>query len=134
MQINALHHVNLITADQPRLIDFYRQVLGLTVGDRPPFEVNGTWLYLNEIPIIHLVETAVPYRNEEPQVNHYALTGQGLAEFIDRLRQLDIPYNVFVAPQVNIRQVEMFDPDGNKFEVLFDSAEEADLSPYKWPH
>ena len=57
-------------------------------------------------------------------------------EILDQLRKLDIPYNVRVAPEIELRQVEVFYPEGNMFEVLVkgDEAEGIDVPPYKWKH
>ena len=69
-------------------------------------------------------------------MNHFAFSGSGFAEFLGRLRGLDVAYNVRTAPEIDLRQVELFDPDGNMFEVLFPGteAEAVDVSPYKWKH
>ena len=137
MQITpALNHVNLMTHDMNRLVRFYGNVLGFKPGYRPPFSVAGNWLYLGENALIHLVQTEAPVRNDDPAVNHFAFTGEGLVEFLAHLRELDVPYNVRVAPEIDLRQVEVFDPEGNMFEVLFQSAEAygADIAPYRWTH
>ena len=69
-------------------------------------------------------------------MNHFALSGKGLADFLEHLRTQDVPYNVLVAPEIDLRQVVMFDPDGNMFEVLFpgSEAEGVNIGPFKWNH
>ena len=131
-----LNHINLVTHDMGRLIRFYRDVLGFRAGFRPSFPVEGAWLYLGDHALIHLVKSNLPVRNDDPAVNHFAFSGQGLAEFLAHLRSMDVPYNVRVAPEIELRQVELHDPDGNMFEVLFagSEAEGVNTEPYKWTH
>ncbi len=82
----GLNHVNLMTHDMDRLIRFYGDVLGFKPGYRPPFSVAGSGLYLGEHALIHLVQTSAPVRNDDPAVNHFALTGDGLAGLLPRAR------------------------------------------------
>lgn len=130
----ALNHINLMTNDMDRLIRFYGDVIGFKPGYRPPFSINGTWLYLGENALIHLVETDEACRNDDPAVNHFAFTGQGLADFLEHLRSHNVAYNVLVAPEIDLRQVVMFDPDGNMFEVLFQGSEAngVNIEPFNW--
>jgi len=55
MALNALHHVTVQTHDLEATRDFYRDVLGLTVGFRPDLDFPGYWLYCGDIPVVHLV-------------------------------------------------------------------------------
>ncbi len=69
----------------------------------------------------------------QSSLNHFALTGSGLGAFLEHLQGLDVSYNVSIAPEIDLRQVEVLDPDGNMFEVLFKGveAEGVDISPFK---
>jgi len=55
-----------------RLRDFYRDVVGLTVSERPPFRRFGYWLYSGgERPVLHL--SLADDREERPSaVNTFA--------------------------------------------------------------
>ena len=50
MAVRGFDHYNLRAARPmlDELRDFYRDVVGLTVGDRPPFRRFGYWLYSGE--------------------------------------------------------------------------------------
>ena len=48
-------HVNIRVIDQEAMRDFLAAVVGLKVGPRPPFDFHGYWLYLGDVPVIHLV-------------------------------------------------------------------------------
>ena len=58
MPIDRFQHVNIRTTDVERARDFYVRALGLRVGDRPPFASAGYWLYLGDVPVVHLVQLA----------------------------------------------------------------------------
>jgi catechol 2,3-dioxygenase-like lactoylglutathione lyase family enzyme len=45
MSIGALEHVLVLADDIDGTRDFYCQVVGLSVGDRPPLAFPGYWLY-----------------------------------------------------------------------------------------
>ncbi len=52
MTVRGFDHYNL-RADRAvldELRDFYRDVVGLAVGDRPPFRRFGYWLYSGDAP------------------------------------------------------------------------------------
>ena len=57
MPVVAFNHFNLRapTALTDALKDFYVDVVGLSVGWRPPFDFPGYWLYLGEQAVLHLV-------------------------------------------------------------------------------
>ena len=58
MRVHALDHYNLRAARPllDRLRDFYCDVVGLTVGERPPFRRFGYWLYAGGRPVLLLGE------------------------------------------------------------------------------
>ena len=58
MGVLAFNHFN-IRAPKPVLEDvknFYLEVIGLTEGFRPDLPIHGYWLYLEDLPVLHLVE------------------------------------------------------------------------------
>ncbi len=67
-----LDHVNIHTRDAARMIDFFKTLLGVQEGERPPFDTPGHWLYLEGHPAIHL--TVVEREADFPQgmLNHAA--------------------------------------------------------------
>ena len=54
MALRNLNHVLVLVEDLDATRDFYVEVLGLEVGERPPFAFPGYWLYLDEQAVIHL--------------------------------------------------------------------------------
>ncbi len=49
-------HVNIRTNDLEASIAFYRDALGLRLGERPDFGFPGAWLYDEDKPAVHLNE------------------------------------------------------------------------------
>ena len=121
-----LDHINIRTSNLASLADFYRKVLGLENGPRPAFSFGGLWLYCGERAAVHLVERADQPRVDEVRIEQFAFRAQGLAEFLDHLHALDVPYTLADVPGNIIRQVNIHDPDGNHIEVAFDLTAETD--------
>ena len=130
MAVVRLDHVNIITANLDTLQGFYEDVLGLRTGDRPSFGVDGAWLYCGEIAIVHLVQAERQPSAGEPRLEHFALFADGLADFLGHLRDHNVAYDVAVVPGLGIRQVNIFDPDGNHIEVQFAADETADITAF----
>jgi catechol 2,3-dioxygenase-like lactoylglutathione lyase family enzyme len=61
-----LDHATLVTADLAAARRFFVDVVGLEEGERPPFRVDGHWLYASGRPVIHLVEGAAPAPGRSP--------------------------------------------------------------------
>jgi catechol-2,3-dioxygenase len=129
MPVAAFDHYNLRAARPvlDELRDFYRDVVGLTVGDRPPFRRFGYWLYSGDKPVLHL-SLADDGEERPAAVNtfaHAAFNCTGRAEFERRLKSLDIPYRTASVPLLNIAQLFFYDPAGNGVELQFDASEPA---------
>lgn len=125
--IRRLDHVNIRTANLESLERFYTEVLGLTVGERPPLGFPGTWLYAGTDPVIHLV--GVP-EQPEPQgtlrLEHFAFTASGLHEHLARLERLGVTFRRTRQPGTGNIVVNVHDPDGNRLHLDFSAAEAND--------
>ena len=56
MPLTRLDHVLVLTDDIEGTRDFYRDALGLEVGERPPLEFPGYWLYAAGVPCVHVAD------------------------------------------------------------------------------
>lgn len=131
MTMTWLDHVNIRTTRLDEMSDFYENVLGLKRGKRPAFAFGGAWHYCKGSAIVHLVETTKRVTPGEAQVEHFALRNSGsMKRFQTKLRKSDAPYNVVTLEDMNMRQVNVFDPDGNKIEVQFAASENDDLETF----
>lgn len=124
MGLNALNHFTIRTADLERTRDFYSQVLGMPVGDRPPLGFPGYWLYSGGAPTVHLVgmrdgETAPRAAGPTGLFDHIAFSCTGLAEMKARLRQHGVDFAERIVPRDRQTQLFLHDPDGIGVELNF---------------
>ncbi len=123
MAVDLLQHINIRTADVERSRDFYAQILGLRVGDRPQFTSTGYWMYLGDQPVIHLVQRK---DDETPgtgtgAVDHIAFRALDLATSKQTLEAAGVPFREAVVPRDNTVQLFVHDPDGVRIELNFES-------------
>jgi catechol 2,3-dioxygenase-like lactoylglutathione lyase family enzyme len=124
MAVQKLNHVNM-RASRALLDDlknFYTQVLGLHLGERPSFAVFGYWLYAGDTAVVHLQE-AQPDEIHPPHtpntLDHVAFDATDRPSFEATLVQHDIAYQVAWVPNTNQVQLFFQDPAGNRIEVGF---------------
>jgi catechol-2,3-dioxygenase len=128
MPVAGFDHYNLRAARSvlEELKTFYCDVVGLTVGERPPFRRFGYWLYAGERAVLHLSEADEPESRSRTAVTtfaHAAFNCTGRAEIERRLNALGIPYRTAQVPLLNLAQLFFHDPAGNGVELQFDASE-----------
>lgn len=122
MQINKLDHVNIRTAKLEVMIAWYNNIMEMQIGDRPNFPFSGAWMYAGDVAVIHLVSINNSYAvgsEVELKLEHFAFSAQGLNEFEEKLKRLEIPFRRSDIPEINIVQINLWDPDGNHIHVDF---------------
>lgn len=126
MALNALNHYTIRPVDLERTKDFYADVLGLPVGDRPPLAFPGYWLYCGDIPTVHLIgprqeEAGQPPRhaNGTGLLDHIAFSCTGLSDMRERLAKHGVAFTERVIPRDGQTQLFMHDPDGVAVELNF---------------
>lgn len=122
MLISAFQHINIRCVDMDQTRDFYRAVLGLEVGERPPFDSKGYWLYLGEDPIVHLVQKPPGEASGGPgtgNLDHIAFVGENLSAFKGNLQRAQVSFFERDVPGRAIRQVFLQDPNGVTLEISF---------------
>ena len=129
MPVQAFDHYNLRAprALLDELCAFYRDVVGLTVGERPPFRRFGYWLYAGVRPVLHLGEADpqdVCDARVEGTFNHASFTCTNRREFERRLADLHIDYRTASVPLTGQVQLFFRDPAGNGVELCFASGDE----------
>lgn len=109
-----------------QLYRFYTEIVGLSVGERPPFPRPGYWLYAGGQDILHLLE-ASPDEARATDVattfDHAAFQCKNRQEYEDRLNRHGIPYRVTRIPLAGQVQLVLRDPAGNGVELNFSSDE-----------
>lgn len=126
MALQGLHHYTIRPVDLERTKDFYVDVLGLPVGDRPPLAFPGYWLYCGGVPTVHLIgpraeEGAHAAREVASTglLDHIAFSCRGLGEMRGKLEQHNVPYTERLVPRDGQTQLFMRDPDGISVELNF---------------
>jgi catechol 2,3-dioxygenase-like lactoylglutathione lyase family enzyme len=132
MPAMSLNHYTILARDLEATKDFYTDVVGLSVGDRPPLAFPGYWLYCGGVPTVHLIgpraeNVAIPDKAGDPaktgRLDHIAFACEGLKDMKDNLAQHGIKYDERVLPRLNMTQLFYYDPDGIAVECNFPAAE-----------
>lgn len=125
MAVTGIDHYNLRASMEAleRIRDWYRDTIGLAVGERPPFRNRGYWLYAGTRPVLHLSEESAGERHPMPgegTFDHVAFKCEGFEAMRARLEQRGIAYRVAEVPLTHTRQIFLEDPAGNGVELNFD--------------
>ncbi len=125
MHIERLDHVNVQTHDLEATREFYVAMVGLSVGDRPPFNFPGYWLYDDRVAVIHLTGLT----GDDPQfhgtgsVDHIAFRASGLAATRERLSDAGVTFEERIVPRTGELQIFLRDPNGVAIELTYAAAE-----------
>jgi catechol 2,3-dioxygenase-like lactoylglutathione lyase family enzyme len=131
---SRLDHFLVMTHDVDGTRDFYRDVLGFGEGFRPELGFAGHWLYLGDIPVIHIAEwdsytahsqrLGIPVTVPAPgtgALDHVAFNAPANRHgvILERLRAHGLPFHPHDSPQIGLRQIFLDDPNGLKLELNF---------------
>lgn len=119
MPIEAIHHVSLLVQDTARALGFYRDLLGLSVVERPELNFPGAWLALGDRQL-HLLELPNPdAAAERPEHvgrdRHLALSVSELEALEQRLEQAGV---AMTRSKSGRNAIFCRDPDGNGVELI----------------
>ena len=120
----------MLTDDLDGTRNFYRDALGLREGARPPLGFPGYWLYVGDVPCIHIAEwnsyrahsiaagigISTPAAGTGP-VDHIAFNAMDLAGVKARLSAHNIDYSINEVPNAGLTQLFLKDPNGVKVEI-----------------
>ena len=56
--VSELEHVLVLSDDIDTARRFYESALGLRIGDRPPLQFDGYWLYAGAVACLHIADRA----------------------------------------------------------------------------
>lgn len=126
MQLDSLDHFNIRCTPQQcdGLRDFYRDVLGLQVGKRPSFTFPGHWLYLGDVPVLHIagrLPEGAPGGAAEGATgfDHISFKAHGAKAVQQSLDARGIAWHGTPVPGTEMYQMHFFDPVGVKVELIF---------------
>ena len=143
MSLSHLEHVLVQTADMDATRDFYTRVLGMHVGPSPNFKFPVFWLYIGDKDVIHVTEggantsenrkTYVGQQSEATRgsgvIDHLAFRCTGLAEMMEHLTKLGIPFKQRMVNDQGLYQLFVMDPNDVKVELNFSNAEVKGVRP-----
>jgi catechol 2,3-dioxygenase-like lactoylglutathione lyase family enzyme len=129
MRVNALDHVNIITADLEGTARYYAEVFGLTRRDGPAPLTPQTaqWMYDGaERAIVHINSLECPRAYERSvtpgptgALHHVALNCTGYDAVLSRLQSRGLDYRLNTVAAIGLRQVFTQDPNGVLLELNF---------------
>lgn len=136
-------HFLVFADDLEKTVKWYGDVLGLKPGPLPEFEVPVYWLYLDGLPILHVVQRDPGRGVDEAyigkvdhdappgsgRIDHIAFDAKGLDDVLARLDDLGIEYIERRVDLYSRYQLFFFDPNGIKIELDFSAEEIGDRRP-----
>lgn len=130
MPLRNLNHLLVLADDLEATRAFYEEVLGLSVGPRPPFGFPGYWLYLGDRAVVHLAQRGAERGGTSDgagtgAIDHVAFEATGLADMVARLERHAVALQHRKVPGQGLHQVFVRDPNGVKIELNFAAAEGA---------
>jgi catechol 2,3-dioxygenase-like lactoylglutathione lyase family enzyme len=128
--LTSIQHLLVLTDDIDTTRDFYRDVLGLEEGPRPPLEFPGYWLYAQDVPCVHVADREIYNAHAstlglEPSqgthgsgvVDHVAFNAGDYDEVAARLERHGVEAVQNTVPEINMRQLFVSDPNGVRIEI-----------------
>ena len=119
MPVTTMNHFTILTDDVAATVEFYRDLLGLVDGPRPPFDFPGAWLYAGERPILHVVGGRNADELRPGVIDHMAFSAEDLPETLALLASRNIAHTCRRLPGGGTWQVFFHDPNGARVELDF---------------
>jgi len=123
MPATAMNHFTILTDDVDKTVRFYGELLGLSVGPRPPFDFPGAWLYASGAPILHVIGGRSRGELNAGVIDHMAFTATDLRAVKARFDASGTKYDLRRQAGAGTWQLFTYDPNGAKVELDFDAAE-----------
>jgi catechol 2,3-dioxygenase-like lactoylglutathione lyase family enzyme len=130
LPLTGIEHLLVLSDDIEATRDFYRDVLGLREGERPPLEFPGYWLYLGDVACIHVAERdayaahastlgleVAGAGSGDGSIDHIAFAADDYEEISARLRQAGVEAVENEVPAAGLRQLFLHDPNGVRVEI-----------------
>lgn len=139
MPVGKINHYSIRTPDIEATRKFYTEVVGFTVGPRPPFKFPGLWLYSGdhaspENAVVHIIGIdAADAEYERAKraggnsgvtgvtgpVDHIAFSATGLSEMKAKLERMDVAHRLRTVPLTGLHQLFLEDPSGIVLELNY---------------
>ena len=137
MPLSHMEHFLIQSPDIDATRDWYVKVLGMRDGPHPDFGFPVHWVYLGDVPVLHIAQGGSNVSKERLKylgqqstatagtgvIDHVAFRATGLKEMLAHLDRLKIDYKERQVDDQGLYQLFLFDPNGVKVELNFESAE-----------
>jgi len=137
MPLSHIEHFLIQSSDIDRTRDWYVKVLGMREGPHPDFGFPAHWLYLGDVPVLHLTQgggdvsqNRLKYLGQQSNategtgvIDHVAFRATGLLGMIAHLQKLKIEFKERQVDDQGLYQLFLFDPNGVKVELNYQAAE-----------
>ena len=125
MAVTAMNHFTVLSDDVEATVRFYRDVVGLAEGWRPPLGFPGAWLYTGNQAVPHVVGGRQRSELRAGVIDHMAFSASGLRDAIATLDANGVVYQCRQQVGSGVWQVFFHDPSGAKVELDFAPEEPA---------
>ena len=146
MPLSKIAHYSIRTLDLDATRKFYTEVMGLTVGPRPPFNFPGLWLYNGshdtyDNAVVHIIGIDLndpqglkdylgdrdldSLKNGTGTFDHIAFAATDVAGMLSHLQKKAVPFRERTVPDLNLHQVFLDDPSGVVTELNYPANEKA---------
>ena len=125
MAVTGMNHFTVLTDRLEQTVDFYKDILQLEEGFRPPLKFPGAWMYSGEAAVLHIIAGRPLPDNPAGVLDHMAFSATGLTAVVDKMKVRGIKYTLNRQNGSNTWQLFCFDPSGAKVELDFDPSEPA---------
>ena len=130
MPLGGLQHFTIEPQNLERTKEFYVDVLGLEIGDRPPLDFPGYWLYSGGVPTVHLLGPRKPREGivvrgakkkfkDTGRFDHIAFAATDIGGVRRKLKAKKVKFREQVIPRTGGQQIFLYDPDGVGVELNF---------------
>jgi catechol 2,3-dioxygenase-like lactoylglutathione lyase family enzyme len=146
MPLSKLSHYSIRSLDLEATRKFYTEVMGLTVGPRPPFNFPGFWFYNGshdsyDNAVVHILgidpndpqglkeylgdRNADSLQGGTGTFDHIAFSATDLNGMIAHLKKIKVPFRERMVPSLNLHQLFVDDPSGVVIELNYPDNEKA---------
>jgi catechol 2,3-dioxygenase-like lactoylglutathione lyase family enzyme len=133
MPAMSLNHYTINARDLEVTKKFYTDVVGLSVGDRPPLDFPGYWLYSGGAATVQLMGTRKPREGivvrgtekkyeDTGRLDHIAFAATDVDGVRKRLQSKNVKFRESIVPRTGDTQFFLYDPDGVGVELNFPKA------------
>jgi catechol 2,3-dioxygenase-like lactoylglutathione lyase family enzyme len=141
MLMNNLFHIAIKSPNIEATREFYCDVLGMTLAERPQMAFPGYWIKSplpDGIALFHIYGGDAALEDDGSMssgggvIDHVSVSCQGYYEIRERLEQRQLGYRENVIPAIRLWQLFVYDPSGVLLELTF-SQDAENAEPPEFP-